>query len=142
MASVVYHSYEQIKNSGKVKLFKSYKFKYKDGEQKRDFIYVKDVVGILLYFLTNKKINGIFNVGSGKARTFVELTNAVFSSLGKKPLIEFIEMPSELKLRYQYETQAEMTKLKKAGYNTPFYSLEDGIKDYVLNYLVKRDAKS
>ena len=119
---------------GYVKLFKSENPNYKDGEQKRDFIYVKDVVDVIYWFVNNEKY-GIYNLGSGVANTWNNLVNAVFKALNKSPKIKYIDMPSELKNKYQYYTKAEMGKLRKAGYLQPFTSLEDAVKDYVQNYL-------
>ncbi len=136
MASVVYHSYNQIQETNKVKLFRSYNPDYKDGYQLRDFIYVKDVVNVLYYFLQNRKgISGIYNLGTGQARAFVDLVNAVFIAQNKEPNIEFIDLPEVLHTTYQYFTQATMDKLRTAGYTPSFHSLEEGIKDYVQNYL-------
>ncbi|MCL5774281.1 MAG: ADP-glyceromanno-heptose 6-epimerase [Firmicutes bacterium] len=135
MASVIYHGYNQIKKSGVLKLFKSYKDDVKDGEQCRDFIYVKDVVNVILYFMDNKNISGIYNVGTGKARTFLDIGFCLFKAVNKKARIKFIEMPENLKDIYQYFTQADIGKLRSAGYNKPFYSLEDGISEYVSSYL-------
>ena len=136
MRSVVLKAYEEIKKEGKVKLFKSYHPDYKDGEQLRDFIYVKDAVEVTIFFLENPKIKGIFNVGTGKARSFKDLVLAIFSALSLPPNIEYIEMPEYLKNRYQYFTQADITKLRKIGYNTPMWELESAIKNYV-SYLEK-----
>jgi len=136
MRSVVHKSFEQIMKTGSVKLFKSYKDGYKDGEQKRDFIYVKDAVDMTLHFYKNKNINGLFNVGTGKVRTWVDLVTAVFNAIGKPVNIEFIEMPSELKDKYQYFTEANIDKIRQTGYTNEISSLEDGINDYVKNYLL------
>jgi len=136
MRSVVLKAYEEIKKEGKVKLFKSYHPDYKDGEQLRDFIYVKDAVEVTIFFLENPKIKGIFNVGTGKARSFKDLVLAIFSALSLPPNIEYIEMPEYLKNQYQYFTQADITKLRKIGYNTPMWELESAIKNYV-SYLEK-----
>ncbi|HEA83869.1 MAG TPA: ADP-glyceromanno-heptose 6-epimerase [Thermodesulfobacterium geofontis] len=136
MRSVVLKAYEQIKKEGKVKLFKSYNPDYRDGEQLRDFIYVKDAVEVTLFFLENPQIKGIFNVGTGKARSFKDLVLAIFSALNIPPNIEYIEMPEYLKKQYQYFTQADITKLRKAGYNKPMWELEDAVKNYV-TYLEK-----
>ncbi|NPA40068.1 MAG: ADP-glyceromanno-heptose 6-epimerase [Thermodesulfobacteria bacterium] len=138
MRSVVLKAYEQIKKTGKVKLFKSYHPDYPDGGQKRDFIYVKDAVEVTLFFWENPDVNGIFNVGTGKARTFKDLVLAVFSALRLEPNIEYIDMPENLKKQYQYFTQADITKLKKAGYNKPITSLEEAVKSYV-NWLETQD---
>jgi ADP-L-glycero-D-manno-heptose 6-epimerase len=137
MRSVVNKAFEQISGSGKLKLFKSYKPDYQDGEQLRDFIYVKDAVDIVLYFLENKEKNGLFNVGTGKARTWNDLAGCIFNSMYKPQSIEYIDMPDTLSDKYQYYTQATVDKLRKAGYKKEFYSLEDGVDDYVKNYLVK-----
>jgi ADP-L-glycero-D-manno-heptose 6-epimerase len=136
MKSVALKAYEEIKKEGKVKLFKSYHPDYKDGEQLRDFIYVKDAVEVTIFFLENPKIKGIFNVGTGKARSFKDLVLAIFSALSLPPNIEYIEMPEYLKNQYQYFTQADITKLRKVGYNKPMWELESAIKNYV-NYLEK-----
>jgi ADP-L-glycero-D-manno-heptose 6-epimerase len=135
MRSVVNKAYDQINETGKVKLFKSENPLYKDGEQKRDFIYVKDAVEMTLFFLFNKEKNGIYNVGSGKARTWNALVNSIFNALGKPINIEYVELPDHLKTKYQYFTEADISKIKKAGYAYPLYSLEDGVADYVKNYL-------
>lgn len=137
MASVVFHSFNQIKEDGKVMLFKSYRKEIKGGEQKRDFIYIKDAVSIVMFFIENKDINGIFNAGTGKARTFKDLTISTFMALNLKPEIEYIEMPETLKEKYQYYTEANMEKLRNVGYDKKFYSLEEGVKDYTANYLDK-----
>ena len=137
MRSVVHKSFGQIMNTGSVKLFKSYKDEYKDGEQKRDFIYVKDAVDMTLYFYENKNFNGLFNVGTGKSRTWVDLVSAVFNAMGKPVNIEFIDMPEHLKEKYQYFTEANIDKIINAGYKNKISSLEDGITDYVKNYLMK-----
>jgi ADP-L-glycero-D-manno-heptose 6-epimerase len=131
MASVILHSADQIRASGKVKLFKSHKAGYADGEQKRDFVYVDDVVDVLLFAAAGGLKRGIYNLGSGKARTFVDLARATFRALGKEPNIEFIDMPEALRERYQYFTEAKMERLRAAGYVKPFTSLEDGAARYV-----------
>jgi ADP-L-glycero-D-manno-heptose 6-epimerase len=130
MRSVVAKAYEGVIAEGKMRLFKSYHPDYKDGEQKRDFIYVKDVVDVMIFLMNNPQVNGIFNVGTGQASTWNQLAQALFKAAGKTPLIEYIEMPEILKPRYQYFTQAEMAKLRKAGYTKPFTSLEDAVADY------------
>lgn len=136
MRSVVHRSFEQITSVGEVKLFKSYKPEYRDGEQKRDFIYVKDAVDVTLHFALNDGPGGLYNCGTGEARTWLDLANATFAALSKKPRIEFIDMPESLKTKYQYFTQADATKLRKqGGYRKAFTSLEAGVKDYVESYL-------
>jgi len=137
MASVIWHAYNQIKKTGKMKLFKSHKPEYKDGEQMRDFVYVKDVAEVCMFLMHHRKNSGIYNLGSGKARTFVDLTKAVFHALGKKEDIEFIETPADIRDKYQYFTEANMEKLKSIGYPLEFTSLEKGATDYVVNYLNK-----
>lgn len=137
MASVIYQAYNQISSTGKMKLFRSHDPDYKDGEQMRDFVYVKDVVEACIFLMHHRKNSGIYNLGSGKARTFLDLTRAVFKGLGKSENIEFIDTPIDIRDKYQYFTEAKMDKLRKIGYNKPFYSLEDGISDYVTNYLDK-----
>ncbi|MDR3665935.1 MAG: ADP-glyceromanno-heptose 6-epimerase [Ignavibacteriaceae bacterium] len=137
MRSVVNKAYHQINETGKVKLFKSENPLYKDGEQKRDFIYVKDAVEMTLFFLSNKDKNGIFNVGSGNARTWNALVRSIFDALGKPVKIDYIEMPSHLKSKYQYFTQADISKIKNIGYVHPLFTLENGVADYVKNYLLK-----
>ncbi|HPN37554.1 MAG TPA: ADP-glyceromanno-heptose 6-epimerase [Melioribacteraceae bacterium] len=137
MRSVVHKAFEQIKNEGKVKLFKSYNTEFKDGEQMRDFIYVKDAVEMTLYFLENRDIHGVFNIGTGISRTWNDLVTAIFNSLNLPVNIEYIDMPDYLKGKYQYYTKADNTKLLNAGYNNKIYSLEEGVNDYVKNYLLK-----
>lgn len=135
MASVIMHGYNSIKKSNRIKLFKSYKEGYGDGEQKRDFIYVKDICKVIKFMIENKEVSGLFNLGTGEARSFYDLAKATFNALSLNENIEFIDMPENIKEKYQYFTQAEMDKLRKVGYNDKFYSLEEGIKDYVQNYL-------
>jgi ADP-L-glycero-D-manno-heptose 6-epimerase len=137
MRSMVLKAYEQIKRDGKIRLFKSYNPKYKDGEQLRDFIYIKDAVEMTLFFLEHPKLNGIFNVGTGIPRSWNDLAKAVFSALGTNPKIEYVDMPNEIRDKYQYFTKAEMEKIRKSGYNKPTLSLEEAVKDYILNYLEK-----
>jgi ADP-L-glycero-D-manno-heptose 6-epimerase len=137
MRSFVLKAFEQINAKGKVGLFKSYKPEFKDGEQKRDFIYVKDAADMTLFFLDNPQLTGLFNIGTGIARTWNDLTKTVFAAVGKEPKIEYIEMPESIRSQYQYFTEADITKLRKAGYNKEITSLEDAIKDYVQNYLQK-----
>ena len=139
MASVILHAFEQVKQEGKVRLFKSYKEEYNHGEQKRDFIYVKDVVDVISFFITNGNISGIYNVGTGKGRTFNDLVRAVFDSLGKEVKIEYVDMPSHLRKQYQYFTEANIDKLRSAGYKEDFHTLQKGIRDYVQNYLNTED---
>lgn len=137
MRSVVVKSYEQVLENARIKLFKSYKPEYKDGEQKRDFIYIKDVVKVISFFLENKA-NGIYNVGSGLARSWNDLAKAVFKAMDYPVRIEYIDMPESVKHQYQYFTQANISKLRNAGYKEEFTSLEDGVKDYIQNYLIPK----
>jgi len=151
MASVIWHSFNQIKKDGEVKLFKSHRQDFEDGKQLRDFIYVKDVAQVIFWMMEsmvnacqNSKAgmgqwkldkNGIYNLGTGKARTFEDLVKATFAGVDLQPNIRFIDMPEDIRDKYQYFTEANMQKLKAAGYQEPFYSLEDGVEDYVKNYL-------
>lgn len=137
MASVIFHSFNQIKQNGKVKLFRSHKAGYEDGEQLRDFVYVKDVIEVCYWLMENKPASAIYNLGTGTARSFNDLVKATFSGLDMPPNIEFIDMPEDIRDKYQYFTEAAMDKLKAAGYNKEFYSLEKGVDDYVRNYLAK-----
>ncbi len=137
MASVIFHAFKQISATNKIKLFKSHNPKFKDGEQMRDFIYVKDVVEVCYFLMHHRKNSGIYNLGSGKARTFLDLTRNVFKAMGKKESIEFIDTPKDIRDKYQYFTEANMKKLKSIGYSKPFFTLEEGVEDYVKNYLTK-----
>lgn len=140
MRSVVNKAYGQILKTGEVKLFKSYNPKYKDGEQERDFVYVRDAVKVALFFHDHPEASGLFNCGTGRARTWLDLVNAVFAAMKRKPNISFIEMPENIKDKYQYHTQAEVSKLRRSGYNEEFISLEDGVRDYVQGYLAKKNS--
>ncbi len=135
MASVIFHTARQIKATGAMKLFRSHRPDYRDGEQSRDFIYVKDVTDVLLYFLENKPADGIYNLGTGKARTFLDLATGTFRAMDLEPDISFVDTPADIRDTYQYFTQADMGKLRAAGYHQPFYGLEAGIEDYVQRYL-------
>nr|WP_304429664.1 ADP-glyceromanno-heptose 6-epimerase [uncultured Acetatifactor sp.] len=137
MASVVFHTYNQIRESGKMKLFKSYLDEYPDGGQLRDFVYVMDIVKVIWFLIENKHVNGIYNIGTGRARSFYDLAKNVFLALELEPAIEYVDMPEGIREKYQYYTQAEMLKLRNAGYQNKFYSLEEGVCDYVSNYLAK-----
>ncbi|HEU4708100.1 MAG TPA: ADP-glyceromanno-heptose 6-epimerase [Methylophilaceae bacterium] len=139
MASVALHSFNQFRELGTVKLFKSNKPEYDDGMQLRDFIYVKDAAAIVVYFLNHPDKSGLFNVGTGQARAFKDLATAVMTSVGRKPSITYIDMPQDLHGKYQYFTQADIDKLRQAGYTQAFYSLEEGVADYVQNYLTQPD---
>jgi ADP-L-glycero-D-manno-heptose 6-epimerase len=135
MASVILHAYQQIMNTGKVKLFKSHRADIDHGKQMRDFIYVKDLVDVCMYLMEYRKKSGIYNLGSGTARTFLDLAMAVYAALDKEPNIEFIDTPSDIRDKYQYFTQAAMEKLRSAGYTKDFTTLEAGVRDYVNNHL-------
>ncbi len=135
MASVVFHAHKQIMETGEVKLFRSHNPAFKDGGQKRDFIYVKDVTDVCYYLLHHRTASGLYNLGSGKARTFLDLANALFFSMGREPRISFIDTPADIRDKYQYFTEANMDKLRSIGYDQPFYSLEQGISDYEKNFL-------
>ena len=137
MASVILHAYHQIQENGQMKLFRSHNPNYKDGEQLRDFIYVKDVIDVILFLMHQRKNSGIYNLGTGKARSFIDLTRSTFQALGFEENISFIDTPVDIRDKYQYFTQADMNKLRSIGYNKPFTELEDGVKDYVQSYLVK-----
>jgi ADP-L-glycero-D-manno-heptose 6-epimerase len=139
MRSFVLKAFEQINAGGGVKLFKSHRPDYADGMQLRDFLYIKDAVDMTLSFLDNPDINGIFNIGTGKARSWLDLTNAVFAAMNKTPRIEFIPMPDTLRDKYQYFTQADITKLRDAGYRKNTTDLEAAVTDYVQNYLMKNE---
>jgi len=139
MRSFVIKAFEQITSRGGVGLFKSYRDDYADGEQQRDFLYIKDAVDMTLFFMDNPKVNGIFNLGTAKARTWNDLVTATFAAMGKETNIEYIEMPEVLRGKYQYFTQADTGKLRKAGYAKELTSLEEAIKDYVQNYLMNDD---
>jgi ADP-L-glycero-D-manno-heptose 6-epimerase len=135
MASVVFHAYNQIVKTGKIKLFRSHNTDYKDGEQKRDFIYVKDIIDVLYFLMKNKKGSGIYNVGTGLARTFMDLAENIFNITGKEKNIEFIDTPADIRDKYQYFTEAKMDKLKSTGYTKKFTSIESGIEEYINDYL-------
>lgn len=137
MASMVFHGYNQIKSDGEIRLFKSENPKYADGEQLRDFVYVKDVCDVIMWFLDHPDISGLFNVGTGRAQSFRELAEATFHALDLEPNIRYIDMPENLREKYQYYTQAEMKKLRSVGYDKPFRTVEEGVEDYVQNYLDK-----
>ena len=137
MASVVFHAHSQIKATGKMKLFRSHNPDYKDGGQLRDFIYVKDVIDVIYFLMHHRKDSGIYNLGTGKARAFLDLARNTFKAMGVKENIEFIDTPIDIRDKYQYFTEANMAKLRSIGYSKPFTSLEDGVGDYVKNYLME-----
>lgn len=137
MASVIFHTVKQIKKTGGMKLFRSHRPDFKDGYQSRDFIYVKDVVDVCYFFFKNQSKSGLYNVGTGKARTFLDLATNTFKAMDLDPNITFIDTPEDIRETYQYFTEAKMDKLRTAGYERPFYALEEGVKDYVRNYLLE-----
>ena len=139
MASVIFHSFNQITKTGAMKLFASHNPDYKDGEQLRDFVYVKDVVSVCLFLMDQKAENGLYNLGTGTARTFIDLTKATFKAMNKEADISFIPTPEDIRDKYQYFTEAKMDKLKRNGYTKEFYTLEEGVTDYVQNYLMKEE---
>ncbi|MDQ6477488.1 ADP-glyceromanno-heptose 6-epimerase [Dyadobacter sp. LHD-138] len=135
MASVIFHAYNQIKATEKMKLFRSHNPNFKDGEQMRDFIYVKDLIEVCLFFMHHRKDSGIYNLGSGKARTFKDLVTNTFLAMDKTPDISFVDTPEDIRDKYQYFTQANMGKLRSIGFTRPFHTLEEGISEYVKDYL-------
>jgi ADP-L-glycero-D-manno-heptose 6-epimerase len=137
MASVIFHAYNQIKATSQMRLFRSHHPDFKDGEQMRDFVYVKDVIEVCSFLMHHRRNSGIYNLGSGKARTFVDLATNTFTSMGLEPNISFVDTPADIRDKYQYFTQANMNKLRSIGYQKPFHTLEEGVKDYVENYLSK-----
>ncbi len=136
MASVIFHAVKQIRKTGALKLFKSHNSDFKDGEQSRDFVYVKDVIEVCYFLFENKVESGLYNVGTGTARTFLDLGKSVFKALDLEPNISFIDTPEDIRANYQYYTQADIKKIKSVGYKTPFHKLEKGVEDYVKNYLL------
>ena len=137
MSSVVFQAYHQIASTGKIVLFRSHHPDYKDGGQLRDFIYVKDIVDVIIFLMEKRPQSGIFNLGTGNASTFLDLVNYTFSAMGIPPRIEFMDTPEDIRDKYQYFTEAKMDKLRSAGYEKPFTSLKDGVTDYVQNHLLK-----
>ena len=137
MASVIWHAFNQIQNTGEMKLFRSHHPQFPDGGQMRDFVYVKDVVEVCMFLMHHRKNSGIYNLGSGKARTFLDLVKATYAAMNKEPEISFIDTPEDIRETYQYFTEANMNKLIAIGYNKPFHTLEEGVYDYVKNYLLE-----
>ncbi|MHB1177559.1 MAG: ADP-glyceromanno-heptose 6-epimerase [Daejeonella sp.] len=135
MASVIYHTFHQIKKTGAMKLFQSHHPDFKDGEQMRDFVYVKDVVNVLYFLMHHRKDPGIYNLGTGTARTFLDLATSTFKALDQSPAISFVPTPEDIREKYQYFTEASMDKLRGIGYSKDFHTLEEGVEDYVKNYL-------
>jgi len=138
MASVIFHTFHQIQQTGGMKLFRSHRSDYHDGQQSRDFIYVKDVVKVVAFFLNKPSENGLFNVGTGQARAFWDLAANTFSAMNKPTNISFVDTPRDIRDTYQYFTKANISKLRKIGYDFPFYSLEAGVEEYVKDYLLKQ----
>jgi ADP-L-glycero-D-manno-heptose 6-epimerase len=136
MASVIFHAYNQVLKTGKVKLFRSHRPDFEDGRQLRDFIYVKDVVDVIYWLMKSKPESGIYNLGTGKARSFLDLATSTFNALNREPVIEFIDTPEDIRDKYQYFTEARMDKLRSAGYDPDFYTLEEGIEEYVQEFLI------
>lgn len=136
MRSVVNKAFHQIMENGEAKLFRSYRADYKDGEQVRDFVYVKDAVNVALWFADHPDVSGLFNCGTGRERTWNDLARAVFAAVGRPPKIVYVDMPDYLQGKYQYHTVADMTKLREAGYREPFTELEEGVRDYVQTWLL------
>ncbi|RLD43641.1 MAG: ADP-glyceromanno-heptose 6-epimerase [Bacteroidetes bacterium] len=139
MASVIFHAYNQIKETGGMKLFRSHRPDFKDGEQLRDFVYVKDVVEVMLFFYEFEGESGLYNLGTGKARSFLDLTKATFKAMGVEENISFVDTPEDIRDKYQYFTEANMQKLLNQGYAVPFYDLESGVEEYVQEFLMKED---
>jgi ADP-L-glycero-D-manno-heptose 6-epimerase len=139
MASVIFHAFNQIAKEGKVNLFRSHNPDFCDGEQSRDFVYVKDVLDVILFLIKSQPMSGIYNLGTGQARSFLDLAKATFKAMDKEENIEFIDTPIDIRDKYQYFTEANMEKLRKVGYHKPFTSLEKGVCDYVRNYLLKNE---
>lgn len=135
MASVIFHSFNQIKETGLVKLFKSHRNDYENGGQLRDFVYVKDLVNVCIFLMLHRQHSGLYNLGTGQARTFYDLAASTFKALNLEPNIEYVDMPEDIRDKYQYFTEANMEKLKSIGYTDKFYSLEEGVFDYVTQYL-------
>ena len=136
MASVIFHTFNQVNKNGNVKLFRSHNPDFKDGMQLRDFVYVKDLVNVIRFLMENKPLSGIYNLGTGKARAFLDLAKATFKAMNVFENIDFIDTPEDIRDKYQYFTEAKMEKLRSAGYNQAFYTLEEGVTDYVKNYLI------
>lgn len=139
MASVIFHAFNQIKSTGEMKLFRSHNPEFKDGEQLRDFVYVKDVVNVCQFLLEEKPMSGIYNLGSGKARTFLDLVKNTFLNMDVEAKISFVDTPLDIRDKYQYFTEADMSKLINAGYKKQFHSLEEGVADYVKHYLIDKN---
>ncbi|MHA8069324.1 ADP-glyceromanno-heptose 6-epimerase [Aquirufa ecclesiirivi] len=138
MASVIWHAFRQINEKGSLNLFRSHRPDYGDGEQMRDFIYVKDLIDVCIFFMEHRKNSGIYNLGTGIARSFNDLGRSTFAAMGNEAVINYIDTPMDIRDKYQYFTEANMSKLRQIGFTQPFHTLEDGVKDYVQNYLLKK----
>ncbi|MHA8058676.1 ADP-glyceromanno-heptose 6-epimerase [Aquirufa nivalisilvae] len=138
MASVIWHAFRQINEKGSLNLFRSHRLDYGDGEQMRDFIYVKDLIDVCIFFMEHRKNSGIYNLGTGIARSFNDLGKSTFAAMGKEAVINYIDTPIDIRDKYQYFTEANMSKLRQIGFTQPFHTLEEGVKDYVQNYLLKK----
>ncbi|MFL0161674.1 ADP-glyceromanno-heptose 6-epimerase [Aquirufa salirivi] len=138
MASVIWHAFRQINERGSLNLFRSHRSDYGDGEQMRDFIYVKDLIDVCIFFMEHRKNSGIYNLGTGIARSFNDLGKSTFAAMGKEAVINYIDTPIDIRDKYQYFTEANMSKLRQIGFTQPFHTLEEGVKDYVQNYLLKK----
>lgn len=138
MASVIWHAFRQINEKGSLNLFRSHRPDYGDGEQMRDFIYVKDLIDVCIFFMEHRKNSGIYNLGTGIARSFNDLGKSTFAAMGKEAVINYIDTPIDIRDKYQYFTEANMSKLRQIGFTQPFHTLEEGVKDYVQNYLLKK----
>jgi ADP-L-glycero-D-manno-heptose 6-epimerase len=136
MASVAFHAFRQIQETGRMRLFRSHRPDFADGGQTRDFVYVKDLVEVLFFLMRHRKDSGIYNLGTGQGRTFLDLAHALFAALGKEPQIDFVDTPADIRDKYQYFTEADMAKLRAIGYDRPFRTLEEGVADYVRHYLL------
>jgi ADP-L-glycero-D-manno-heptose 6-epimerase len=141
MRSLVNKAYAQVLRDGEITLFKSYRPEFKDGEQRRDFIHVDDAVAVTLFFLDHPEVSGLYNCGTGVARTWVDLATAIFAAMKLPPRIRFIDMPENIREKYQYRTKADMTKLRKAGYSAPFLQIEDGVRRYVQEFLQPQSTR-
>lgn len=136
MASVILHTFNKVRETGKMQLFRSHNPNFEDGMQLRDFVYVKDIVSVMLFLYRNKPESGLYNLGTGRAQSFLELARSTFRAMNLEPNIEFIDMPMDLREKYQYFTEANIGKLRRVGYDKPFFNLQDGVYDYVTNYLI------
>lgn len=141
MASVVYQAFQQIRETGKMKLFRSHHPEFEDGEQSRDFVYIRDVVDVIIHMMEYRNMSGLFNVGSGKANAFLDLVKYTFAAMEMEPEISFIDTPEDIRDKYQYYTEANIEKLRKSGYTAPFTSLEQGVTEYVKDYLQKEEIR-